>query len=141
MKSNHQSPITTVGAIISKFKNDKEYILLTQRKVPPYKGKWCLPGGHIEKNETAVEAVRREVREETGLDYFPQFFNYFDEIIPEEHIHAVPLIFTGRANGTLMKENDEVNDAVWILLEDAVNYDMAFNHKDIIEHYRVRHPR
>jgi 8-oxo-dGTP diphosphatase len=137
MKSNHQSPVATVGAIISKYQDDKEYILLTQRKVTPYNGKWCLPGGHIEQNETAVEAVKREVREETGLVFFPVFFNYFDEIIPEQHIHAVPLIFKGVSSGILIKNNDEVDDAVWVLLEDVVNYDMAFHHKDIIENYRT----
>jgi ADP-ribose pyrophosphatase YjhB (NUDIX family) len=140
MKSNHQSPVTTVGSIISKYHDDKEYILLTQRKVSPYNAKWCLPGGHIEQNETAVEAVIREVREETGLDFFPVFFNYFDEIIPEQHIHAVPLIFTGVSSGILIKNNDEVNDAVWVLIEDVVNYDMAFHHKNIIEYYLTNHP-
>ncbi len=137
MQSNHKSPVTTVGAIISKFLDGKEYILLTQRKVAPYIGKWCLPGGHIEENETAVEAVKREVREETGLDYFPEFYNYYDEIIPEENIHAVPLIFTGFSSGILINKNDEVNEAVWVLPEDAVNFDLAFHHKDIIEDYRT----
>ena len=49
-------PITTVAAII---KNDKDEILLTRRNVEPFKEQWCLPGGHIDENEKALDAVNR----------------------------------------------------------------------------------
>ena len=45
-------PITTVAAII---KNDEDKILLTRRNVAPFKGQWCLPGGHIDENEKAFD--------------------------------------------------------------------------------------
>lgn len=46
-----------------------EEVLLVQRKYDPYKGAWCLPGGHIDAGETAEEAARRELKEETGVDF------------------------------------------------------------------------
>ena len=52
MNSQEKSPKATVGAIISTFKDNNEYVLLTKRKVNPYMDKWCLPGGHIDENET-----------------------------------------------------------------------------------------
>jgi len=130
-------PKTTVAAIISEFKGDNEYILLTKRRVDPYMNKWCLPGGHINRNELAKNAVLREVKEETGLDYLPKFYNYFDEIIPDENIHAIVLAFTGVSNGTLDSDNNEVSEAKWILLDDALNYDFAFQHGEILKQYKA----
>ena len=133
----HKLPKTTVAAIISEIKEGNEYILLTKRKVEPYINKWCLPGGHIDKYESAKNAVIREVKEETGLDFHPKFHNYFDEIIPDKDIHAVVLVFTGISGGILVKDNSEVSDAKWVLLDDALNYEFAFQHDDILKHYKV----
>ena len=43
-------------------------ILLLKRNVEPFKGYWHLVGGHVEANESLIEAVKREFKEETGLD-------------------------------------------------------------------------
>ena len=57
-------PVPAVGAII--LKDDK--ILLVKRGAEPGIGKWSIPGGSMEFGETMEEAVKREVKEETGLD-------------------------------------------------------------------------
>ncbi|TDK43760.1 NUDIX hydrolase [Antarcticimicrobium luteum] len=46
---------------------DGDRVLLAQRGKSPDKGLWGFPGGHVEPGETALEAARRELREETGL--------------------------------------------------------------------------
>jgi 8-oxo-dGTP diphosphatase len=43
-------------------------IVLIRRENPPYRGSYALPGGFVEVGETVEEAVRREAKEETGLD-------------------------------------------------------------------------
>ncbi len=123
-----KSPKATVVAIIQK----EDKILLTQRNIPPYQGAWCLPGGHIDPNEKALTAVIREVKEETGLNYEAEFFDYFDEIIPELDIHAVALVFKGAATGKLKPDVNEVKKTRWLSPEEALNYHLAFQHEDIL---------
>jgi len=43
-------------------------ILLLKRNVEPFKGFWHVVGGHVEENESLKAAVKREFKEETGLD-------------------------------------------------------------------------
>jgi ADP-ribose pyrophosphatase YjhB (NUDIX family) len=43
-------------------------ILLLKRAVKPFKGYWHLIGGHVEENETLKQALKREFKEETGLE-------------------------------------------------------------------------
>jgi ADP-ribose pyrophosphatase YjhB (NUDIX family) len=59
-----ERPILGVGAVIV----DGDAVVLVRRKYEPLAGQWSLPGGAVEAGETLVEAVRREVLEETGLD-------------------------------------------------------------------------
>src|SRR5690349_16640300 len=121
-------PETTVAAIITATIDGHEHILLTRRAGNPFKGQWCLPGGHIEPYEPARDAVIREVKEETGLDFAATFFRYFDEIIPERDIHAVVLAFTGAGMGELRAEPDEVTEIGWFALDAARSLPLAFRH-------------
>src|SRR5882724_3534904 len=102
-------PNATVAAIIASKNMGDEQILLTRRAVEPFVGMWCLPGGHIDQDEEAAEAIAREVKEETGIDLTPTFFRYFDEIIPEKNIHAIVLVFVGEWKGEAFSDEREVS--------------------------------
>ena len=125
-------PITTVAAII---KNEKETILLTRRNVEPFKGQWCLPGGHIDQNEKVLDAVIREAKEETGLDFVAEFITYADEIIPDFNWHAVVMVFAGKGSGEFIAQEREVTDIGWFSLEEARSLPLAFVHNQILEEY------
>lgn len=56
--------IKCVGAIVL---DETGRLLLIRRGHPPGEGLWSLPGGRVEPGESDLEAVVREVREETGL--------------------------------------------------------------------------
>ncbi len=128
-------PETTVAAIITAPDDNASKILLTRRNIEPFKGHWCLPGGHIDRYEAAGEAAIREVKEETGLDFEAQFFGYFDEIIPERNIHAVVIVFEGRGTGALSAQQDEVMAIEWFAIDKARSLALAFAHNDILEAY------
>jgi 8-oxo-dGTP diphosphatase len=61
------SPVCAVGAIVFR----GESVLLIQRGHPPAKGQWSIPGGVVHLGETLEDAIRREMREETGLTVQP----------------------------------------------------------------------
>lgn len=59
-----EAPLVGVGAVIV----DQGRVLLIRRGSEPLKGNWSLPGGLLEVGESLEDGVRREVREETGLE-------------------------------------------------------------------------
>jgi ADP-ribose pyrophosphatase YjhB (NUDIX family) len=60
--------VPCVGAVVH---DATGRLLMVQRGNDPHRGLWSLPGGRIEHGESPEDAVRREVREETGLDVLP----------------------------------------------------------------------
>ncbi|MBB5519098.1 NUDIX hydrolase [Amphiplicatus metriothermophilus] len=62
--SEHPAVLVGVGAVV--FRGEK--VLLIRRAKPPLAGAWSIPGGALDYGETLHEAVRREVREETGVE-------------------------------------------------------------------------
>jgi len=127
-------PKTTVGAIIVRRAGSSTEVLLTRRNVEPFKGMWCIPGGHVEQYEDAVTAVIREAREETNLEFRPVFLTYLDEIYAEREVHNVVLLFYGEAeNDELIMQPEEGSEAGWFELSDAVNKPLAFEHNKALE--------
>lgn len=127
----------TVAAIITAH-DDAASVLLALRNHEPFKGQWCIPGGHIDLYEPVQEAIVREVKEEVGLDFDAHFFGYFDEIIPERYIHAVVMVFVGTAQGTPSLDPVEVAEARWFNLDDARVLPLAFQHNGILDAYAER---
>jgi 8-oxo-dGTP diphosphatase len=60
-------PAVTCDAVIFTMRGDDLAVLLIQRKGPPFRGKWALPGGFLNKNESLDRAAARELTEETGI--------------------------------------------------------------------------
>ncbi len=109
---------TSTAAIIT---NSKSEILLTTRAFEPAKGKLDLPGGFVDINETAEEALIRELKEELNIDvYNPQYL--FS--LPNEYnfsgitIHTLDMFF-----------KIEINDNIKIKTDDDVAYAQFYDLK------------
>jgi len=116
-------PEVTVGALI--FNDSGELFLMKTHK---WKGMYCVPGGHIELGETAVEAVIREVKEETNLKISDVTFHCIqDAVFPDtfyEKRHFIFIDFVCRTSSDTVKLNEEASEYVWVSLNDIQNYNI-----------------
>ncbi|MHC1743137.1 MAG: NUDIX domain-containing protein [Syntrophobacteraceae bacterium] len=128
----YRNPFLTVDAIVSM--GDRGVVLI-DRKNPPYG--WALPGGFVDYGESLEEAVRREIREETGLDleHLVQFGAYSDPRRDPRH-HTVTVVFTAEGLGELQAADDAARVTVFPL--DGLPAPLAFDHGDILADYRSR---
>ena len=60
-------PMVGVGAVVAR----GDRVLIVRRAHEPRKGEWSLPGGHLHLGESLIDGMRREVKEETGLEVHP----------------------------------------------------------------------
>ncbi len=75
-------PMPCVDLII--WKDDK--VLLSKRKIPPYKGKWHTPGGIIRKRETVIAAVKRIAQKELSSEIKKlHFVGFYENLRANRH--------------------------------------------------------
>jgi 8-oxo-dGTP pyrophosphatase MutT (NUDIX family) len=65
---NYASSKPTASAVCV---DDEGRVLLSKRAIPPDEGRWDLPGGFLEEGEHPLDGVRRELREEAGVEIEP----------------------------------------------------------------------
>ena len=104
-----------VGALIF----DGDSILLVERAGEPLKGYWSLPGGLVETGELIEDALRREIREETGLEVEPVFrFDIFERIMRDDQgrpeYHYVLVDYVCKVTGGALRPADDVSSVEWV---------------------------
>lgn len=129
-------PEVTVAIIAVRVFEDLQ-VLLIKRSKGPFKGYWCFPGGHVEKNEKVVDAIARELKEETGLDVERgdlEFVTVADEIYPDKDIHNVVLGFVSMVKGEV-NLNSEALDYKWCSIDEILAMKLAFDQQKIVKAY------
>src|SRR5438309_4860986 len=125
-------PEPTVGALIV---NEEGKILLARSH--EWFDKYTLPGGHIEVGESMADAVRREVREEVGLDVEVVEMLLIQEAIfaPEfyKKKHFIFIDFYCKSKDQQVKpDHDEIQDYIWVFPGAAYNLKLdSFTRKTI----------
>ncbi len=132
MKSAYPEPI--VGALII---NPDNNILLI--KSYQWHNLLVIPGGHIEIGESIEHALRREVREETGLEIFDIEFLGFQEYIKGrdywEDKHFIFLDFACRTDSTNVLLNSEAESYIWVSFEQSLTLRIEQHTKIVIKKY------
>ena len=59
-------PCVTTDCVIFGCDGTKLNVLLIERGIEPFKGRWAFPGGFLKMDETALQGAKRELKEETG---------------------------------------------------------------------------
>ena len=117
--TNQTFPEPTVGIFIF---NPQGELLLT--KTHKWRGKYGVPGGHIELGESAIEAARREAKEETGLDIRDIEYLCWQECVYDEQFwkprHFIFLDFTARVDEGKVTLNDEAEEFTWVAPQKAL---------------------
>ncbi|MCI0745133.1 MAG: NUDIX domain-containing protein [Verrucomicrobia subdivision 3 bacterium] len=119
-----QQPIVTVGALI--FNSLGEVLMIRTHK---WSNLWGIPGGKIKFGEGSLDAVRRELKEETNLDVTDIEFALVQDCIHSKEFyrdaHFVLLNYTccaRNAEGVIL--NDEANDYCWVRPDAALKMDL-----------------
>lgn len=110
MRLAHTRFTVTAGAVIF---NDKREVLLLKHRFRAGSG-WGMPGGFMEQGEQAIEALRRELREEIGLEVDDvELFAVRSFNKPKQ----VEVLFRARANAQVRSLTMEVERAEWFALD------------------------
>ncbi len=109
------TPIVGVGAVVVR----DGRALIIRRGHEPRKGEWSLPGGAVELGERLTDAVRRELREETGLDVeVGPIVETFDRVHHDAdgrvRYHFVIVDYLCRAPAGEARAGDDADEVRWI---------------------------
>ena len=121
-----------VDAIIEDRKGN---VVLIKRKYPPFQNYYALPGGFIDEGEKPVEAVIREVKEETNLDVKVEsklgVYNK-EGRDPRGNIHSTAYICRIIGDFYDIKGGDDSKKAELIPIDQLKTIDLAFDHREIL---------
>jgi colanic acid biosynthesis protein WcaH len=95
-------PIVSVDAVIV----IKNSLLLLKRSNQPAKGFWWFAGGRIHKGESLEQTLRREIKEETGLELKThKLINVYSRVFPQRHDITIAYLCTCKEGKVTL--NDE----------------------------------
>jgi nucleoside triphosphatase len=133
-----QYPEPTVRAVILNTRAD--VFLMRSHK---WRGLWVMPGGHIELGERVEDALRREVREETGLEIHDLQFLLWQEFVYDqafwEKRHFIFLDYECRTETEVATLNDEAQEYQWVPVKKALGFPIdGYTKRAIEKHIELR---
>ena len=141
---HYPRPALTVDMVVFMLLDDQLHILLIQRAQPPFEGKWALPGGFVNMEESLEMAAARELAEETGIEgcELEQFHTYGDpQRDPRGRVVSVAYCtYLPPETSISIREGGDAKQVRWLPMTDLPN--LAFDHskiiRDALNHLRDR---
>ena len=135
-ESEFWHPSVATDAVILSLRENILSVLIAKRID---KRGWALPGGFIRKGESLDECVKRELKEEAGIEvpYLKQFANY-SEPLRDERGQTISVAYVAvYPSGKLkLKADTDVIDVKWVPFADLPK--LAFDHNEILDYARER---
>jgi len=126
-----ESPIVGVGGVIF----EGASVLLAKRGQEPAKGTWSLPGGAVELGEKLIDALKREIREEIGIEIeVGGLIRVLDRILCDEdkriRYHYVIVDYWGWKVSGEPKPDSDTSDICFVPLQEIHDKEI---HRDVLE--------
>lgn len=124
-------PAVTTDCVIFGFDGERLQVLLIERGIEPFKGRWAFPGGFIKMDETAEEGALRELKEETGMENaFMQQFHTFSNPLRDPRERVITIAFYALVRIQEVKGGDDAASARWFPLDEIPA--LAFDHDHML---------
>jgi len=124
----------TVDCVVFGIDDHELKVLLIQRGLEPFKGRWALPGGFVRVEETLEDAALRELREETGLKqaFLEQLYT-FGEVRRDPRERVVSVAYYALVKMALEETRaaTDAADARWFPVSKIPP--LAFDHREIVD--------
>jgi len=126
-----KSPVLTVDGFI--LKEDK--VLLVKRAIPPFMRSWVLPGGHVNYGETVEEAIKREMKEEVGVEVkIKKLIGVYSNPERDPRYHSAAVVFLLEKPDKEVRLNYEGLEYKYFSFEN-LPVKIGFDHRKIIEDF------
>jgi 8-oxo-dGTP diphosphatase len=123
----------TVDCVVFGYDEGELKVLLIERALEPFKGRWALPGGFVRVDETLDEAARRELSEEAGLkDVFLEQLYTFGAVDrdPRERVVSVAYYALVKLSDHRARAATDASNAEWFPISKVPK--LAFDHGEIL---------
>lgn len=124
-----------VDAIVFGYADNKLHVLLIKQKFGQLKNQWALVGGFVKDDEGLLDAVTRELNEETGVkvNYLEQLYTFGDDINRDPRFRVVSVSYFALVNSNKLKPqaDSDADEARWFPINEIPK--LAFDHQAIFE--------
>jgi 8-oxo-dGTP diphosphatase len=130
----YKKPSVTVDCVVFGLDEEDLKIILIERDVEPFKGRWALPGGFVHLDESLEEAAMRELEEETGIQnvFLEQLYTFGDvNRDPRDRVISVAYYSLVNLRDHKIKAATDARNAAWFSVDDVPK--LAFDHNKILD--------
>jgi len=131
--SKYEKPSVTVDLVIFTIQERDLKVLLIRRGIPPFQGKWALPGGFVGIKEPLEAAALRELEEETGVGdvYLEQLYT-FGEPKRDPRMRVITVAYYALLPWSEVVGGTDAREARWFSVYDHPK--LAFDHDKIVDY-------